>query len=143
MGEEVVGAAVGDVEGGVRGVDGDAAADGVVDDGVGGDVLDGLEEGRVVGDDGVAAEAVAFGGDGGGVVDGEEDLGDGVGGVAGEEADVVPGFGVAGGGDGFHGGDEVGTFIGPLRLCCLPRMGLLQVMFMSGDVVSCSLFEGR
>ncbi len=106
IGEHVVGAAVGDIEGGVGGIEGDAAPDGVEDE-AGVDAFEGIEDGGMIGDDGIGGFAFGFVGDGGGVVDGEEDLVELLGGVSDEESDVVPGLGEAGGRDLFEEVDEL------------------------------------
>ena len=71
------------------------------------DALDRLEEGWMVGDDEVAACLQSLVRDGVGEVDGEHRPGDGGGGVAGEQAGVVPRLGPAEGSDGVEDGEEV------------------------------------
>lgn len=106
IGEHVVGAAVGDIEGGVGGIEGDAASDGV-EDKAGVDAFEGIEDWGVIGNDGVGGFALGLVGDGGGVVDGEEDLVELLGGVSDEESDVVPGLGETGGRDLFEEVNEL------------------------------------
>lgn len=92
--QHVIGAAVGDIEGGVWGVNGQTTADGVMDEGWRGDAFEGIEDGRMVSEDGITMLLMGFGSDLSGVVDGQEELVDFLSGIPNEQANVVPRFGV-------------------------------------------------
>ena len=107
VGQDVVGSALGHVERGVRAEDGDADPRRLEGQRARHEALLRLEEGGMVGDDGLATGGLGLAQDGARAVDGQEDAGDGLLRVTDQEADVVPAGREARRRDVLHRADQV------------------------------------